>query len=319
MNPPKLILAGGSGFLGHALARHFATLGWEAVTLTRHPAPGNSIARQVLWDGETAGAWTVELDGAAGVVNLAGRSVNCRYTTANRRIIVDSRVKPTRILGEAIARCEKPPRVWLNASSATIYRHTFGPPWDETGTDFTPTPAVRDEFSLDVIHAWEDTFNAAPTPRTRKVALRTTMVLGHAENSVFPVLRRLARFGLGGRMGGGNQFVSWLHEQDFCRAVEWLIAREEVSGPVNLAAPNPLTNAEMMRLFREAVGALIGLPAMEWMLEIGAFFLRTETELILKSRRVIPGKLLAGGFEFRFPTLREALQDLVRNPNQNPL
>lgn len=226
---------------------------------------------------------------------------------------MDSRVKPTRILGAAVAQCATPPRVWLNASSATIYRHTLDAPWDETGKDFAPTPAVHDEFSLEVIHAWERAFNAAITPRTRKVALRTTMVLGHARNSVFPVLCRLARLGLGGRMGSGKQFVSWLHQEDFCRAVEWLITHDEVNGPVNLAAPNPLPNAEMMRLFRELVGAPIGLPATEWMLEVGAFILRTETELILKSRRVLPGKLLAGGFQFHFPTMQTALQNLQTN------
>ncbi len=319
MNTPRIILAGGSGFLGQALARHFSFLGWEVVVLTRHPATSIPGARQIAWDGETLGSWTRELEGAAAVVNLSGRSVDCRYTSANRRILIDSRVEPTRVLGEAIARCEMPPKVWLNASSATIYRHTLGAAWDETGSDFTSTPAVHDEFSLDIIHAWEHAFYSANTPRTRRVALRTTMVLGHGSNSVFPVLRRLARLGLGGRMGSGNQFVSWLHQDDFCRAVEWLLAREEVSGPVNLAAPNPLTNAEMMQLFRELAGAPFGLPASEWMLEIGAFFLRTETELILKSRRVIPGKLLAGGFQFRLPTMREALLDLFRNPNPNSI
>jgi uncharacterized protein (TIGR01777 family) len=317
MNKPKLILAGGTGFLGTVLASHFDALGWEVVVLTRRADSAPSRARQVIWDGETIGAWARELEGAEALVNLSGRSVDCRYTPKNRRIIMDSRVKPTRVLGEAISRCVAPPRVWLNASSATIYRHTLDTAWDETGSDFTPTPAVHDEFSLDVIHAWESAFHAAPVPRTRRVALRTTMVLGHARNSVFPVLCRLARFGLGGRMGSGRQFVSWLHQEDFCRAVGWLIAHEEVSGPVNLAAPNPLTNAEMMSHFRELVGAPFGLPAKEWMLEIGAFFLRTETELILKSRRVIPGKLIAGGFEFRFPTMREALQDLHRNPTQS--
>jgi uncharacterized protein (TIGR01777 family) len=200
--------------------------------------------------------------------------------------------------------------VWLNASSATIYRHTFGPAWDESGTDFAPTPAVKDQFSLEVIHPWERALREAPTPRTRKLALRTTMVLGHGRNSVFPVLCRLARLGLGGRMGSGEQFVSWLHEVDFCRAVEWLIEHNEISGAVNLAAPNPVTNTEMMRSFRELIGAPFGLPATEWMLEIGAVFLRTETELILKSRRVVPGRLLKSGFTFRFPTMREAIADL---------
>ena len=311
MTQNKIILAGGTGFLGVALAKHFAELDWDVVVLTRNP----SRTGEVAWNGESVGEWSREIEGADAILNLCGRSVDCRYTPANRRIIMDSRIKPTRAIGEAIARCAKPPRVWLNCSSATIYRHTLGDPWDETCMDFTPTPSVHDEFSLDVIHAWEGAFNAAPTPNTRKVALRTTMVLGHARNSVFPVLCRLARLGLGGRMGSGKQFVSWLHQGDFCRAVEWLIAHEGVNGPVNLAAPNPLPNAEMMRLFRELVHAPIGLPATEWMLEIGAFFLRTETELILKSRRVVPGKLSAGGFEFRFPHMHEALRDL--NSNQS--
>lgn len=305
----KLILAGGTGFLGQALAKHFQALGWEVVVLTRNPRTGRA-AKEVRWDAETLGDWGQELEGAAAVVNLTGRSVDCRYTEANRRLILDSRVNSTRVIGQAIAQCAQPPRVWLNSSSATIYRHTLGPAWDESGADFTPTAAVQDEFSLEVIHAWEKALNEAVTPRTRKVALRTTLVLGRGQNSVFPVLSRLARFGLGGRMGSGEQFVSWLHEADFCRAVEWVIKHEELSGPVNFAAPNPLSNTEMMRLFREAVGAPFGLPATEWMLEIGAFFLRTETELILKSRRVVPGKLLASGFAFRFPTMRAAVEDL---------
>lgn len=316
MNKNKLILAGGSGFLGKALAQHFNALDWEVVVLTRHPVTSDPNIRQVFWDGEKIGDWTRELEGATSVVNLAGRSVDCRYTPANRRVILDSRVKPTLVLGEAIALCQQAPRVWLNASSATIYRHTLGPATDESSLDFTPTPAVHDEFSLDVIRAWETAFNDASTPQTRKIALRTTMVLGHARNSVFPALRRLARCGLGGRMGTGRQFVSWLHQTDFCRAVEWLIAHEEVSGPVNIAAPIPLPNAEMMRLFRELSGVPFGLPATEWMLEIGAFILRTETELILKSRRVIPGKLLGGGFEFHFPIMRAALENLFNNPTK---
>lgn len=308
----KVVLAGGSGFLGQSLAAHFIRLGWSVVVLTRHPSNRSSGIREVAWDGETLGDWAGELEDATAVINLCGRSVDCRYTTANRRVIMDSRVKPTRVLGEAITRCTRPPSVWLNASSATIYRHTLGQAWDESGTDFSATPEARDAFSIKVIHAWEREFDMAHTPQTRRVALRTTMVLGHGRNSVFPVLCRLARFGLGGRMGSGRQFVSWLHEEDFCRAVEWIITHEELSGPVNLAAPHPVTNAEMMSLFRSLVGMPLGLPATKWMLEIGAFFLRTETELILKSRRVIPGKLLANGFEFRFPQMPEALENLTR-------
>ncbi len=309
MSGQRLILAGGSGFLGQALAKHFEAVGWEAVVLTRSPQ-ANRAAREVSWDAQTLGRWSSELDGAAAVMNLTGRSVDCRYTAKNRRLIMDSRVNSTRVIGQAIAQCAQPPRVWLNSSSATIYRHTLGLAWDESGTDFAATPEVKDAFSLEVIHAWEKALNEAETPRTRKVALRTTMVLGLARNSVFPVLRRLARLGLGGRMGSGEQFVSWLHEIDFLRAVEFLIAHEELSGAVNLASPNPVPNHELMRAFRELVGMPIGLPATAWMLEVGAFLLRTETELILKSRRVVPGRLLRAGFEFRFPELRGALVEL---------
>ncbi|MCE9519946.1 MAG: TIGR01777 family oxidoreductase [Verrucomicrobia bacterium] len=317
MKIPRIILAGGSGFLGQALAKHYLSLGWEPVILTRSPRR-HGIVCEVAWDAGSPGDWMQELEGAGAVVNLTGRTVNCRYTAANRKQMMDSRVNSTRILGKAIAQCSQPPPVWLNSSSATLYRHTFGPAWDETGTDFSATPEVNDAFSVEVIRAWERELEDSMTPLTRKIALRTTIVLGHGDNSVFPVLCRLARLGLGGRMGSGKQFVSWLHQSDFCRAVEWLINNENISGPVNLAAPHPLSNAEMMRLFRELVRAPFGLPATKWMLEIGAFFLRTETELILKSRRVIPGKLLADGFEFRFPTMRDALQDLFLNPTSSP-
>jgi len=311
----KIILAGGSGFLGQALARHFRALGSKVVVLTRSPRPDRS-RDEVRWDGETLGAWSRELDGADAVINLSGKSVDCRYTGANRRLLVDSRVKPTRVLGEAIARCARPPRVWLNASSATIYRDTLGPAWDESCTDFAATLEAKDAFSLEIIHAWEKALNEGATPHTRRVALRTTLVLGHGANSVFPVLCRLARFGLGGRMGSGAQFVSWLHEEDFCRAIELILARDDLSGPVNLASPNPVPNHEWMRAFRELVGAPLGLPATRWMLEVGAFFMRTETELILKSRRVLPGKLQMAGFEFRFPELRAALYDLKQRPQR---
>lgn len=307
----RIILAGGSGFLGGALAQHFRALDGEVVVLTRSPKSRADGVREVAWDARTPGDWTREVDGAEVVINLTGRSVNCRYNAQNRRAIIASRVDSTRVVGEAIARANQPPRVWLNSSSAAIYRHTFDTPMDENGPTGA-TPAAKDEFTIEVIRQWERALDEAPTPRTRKVALRTTMALGNYRNSVFPVLRRLARFGLGGRMGSGRQFVSWIHERDFCRAVEWLIQHNEISGPVNLCAPNPLPNAEMMRLFREVCGAPFGLPATEWMLEVGAFFLRTETGLFIKSWRVVPGKLLASGFQFHFPEMRAALKDLAR-------
>ena len=305
----RLILAGGSGFLGGALARHFTALGCEIIVLTRRPHLRTDGVKEVAWNAQSLGNWEQFLDGADAVINLTGKSVDCRYTAKNRHEIIASRVDSTRAIGEAIAHAVHPPRVWLNASSATIYQHSFDTPMDESSPQGA-TPEAKDAFSIEVIERWERALNEAATPATRKVPLRITMVLGNAHNSVFPVLRRLTRLGLGGRMGSGRQFVSWIHQLDFCRALEWIIAHDELAGPVNLAAPHPLSNAGMMRLFREISDMPFGLPATEWMLEVGAFFLRTETELILKSRRVVPGRLLASGFQFQFPELREALRNL---------
>jgi uncharacterized protein len=283
--------------------------GWDVVVLTRSPRKTDGNCRECFWDGRTPGEWIKELDGADVLINLAGRSVDCRYTKRNRRLMMDSRVDSTRVLGEAVARCANPPKVWLNSSTATIYKHNFGPAWDENG-EIGATPEARDAFSVEIAKAWEQALEEAPTPRTRKVALRMAMVFGEGRNSVFPVLCRLARCGLGGRMGSGRQYVSWIHEADLCRAIDWIVEHEEISGPVNLAAPNPVTNREMMASVRELCGVPFGLPAAEWMLEVGAFFLRTETELIIKSRRVVPRQLLASGFQFQFPHLRAAMTDL---------
>jgi uncharacterized protein (TIGR01777 family) len=321
--PKRIVLSGGSGFLGGELARHFSTLEWKVVILTRSPRLRADGVREVAWDAKSLGDWVRELEGATAVVNLTGRSVDCRYNAKNRREIMESRVNSTRVVSEAIGRCKTPPRVWLNSSTATVYQHTFGKPHDESSREMDSATDAKDAFSVEVAQAWERTLFEARLPLTpalspsdgereitRKVALRTSMVLGLGRNSVFPVLRRLTKFGLGGRQGSGKQFVSWIHVEDFCRAIEWIIARDDLAGPINQCAPNPLPNEEMMKLFREVCGMPIGLPATEWMLEIGAFFLRTETELIFKSRRVVPGRLLASGFEFRFPTFREALVDL---------
>jgi uncharacterized protein (TIGR01777 family) len=310
----KIVLAGGSGFLGHALAAHFLKSGHAVTILTRSPNSTANGFRELHWDACTLGDWALELEGAAAVINLTGRSVNCRYHPQNRRLILESRVRSTQVIGEAIAQCKAPPPVWLNASTATIYQHTLGPAWDEAGR-ICGTPEAKDEFSVQVATAWEKALNEAQTPVTRKVAMRAAMVLGRDKNSVFPMLCRLAQFGLGGTMGDGRQFVSWIHQTDFCRAVEWLIACEDLHGPVNICAPNPLSNAEMMKAFRDVVGMPAGLPAAKWMLEVGAFALRTETELILKSRRVIPRRLVGSGFTFCFPLLRQALEDLRSNLN----
>lgn len=245
----RMIIAGGSGFLGRALQRFFETQGWQVIVLSRHPT-----GCEIFWDGKSQGPWSSQLEGALAVINLAGRSVNCRYNAKNRAEMMDSRIESTRAIGEAIRSCQNSPRVWINASTATIYRHTYGEPWGEDG-DISATDEANDALSIEIAQAWEYAVNSAETPSTRKILLRAAMVLGNGPNSVFPTLRRLARFGLGGRMGSGRQYVSWIHERDFCRAVQWIIQNEGLRGPVNISAPGPVTNAEMMRMLRLEVGA----------------------------------------------------------------
>ncbi len=308
MKSQRIILAGGSGFLGQSLSKELRQRNYDVVVLTRSPRERSDGVEEVLWDAKNIGDWTTLVDGAEVVINLAGKSVDCRYNEPNRKAIIGSRVNSTRILGVAIAKCKQPPRVWLNSSSATIYKHTFDRMMDEFGETGATTEA-KDEFSIEVIREWERALEEARTPATRKVAMRITMVFGK-DGGVFPVLRRLARLGLGGKMGSGRQFVSWIHITDFLRVVEWLIANDELTGPVNIAAPNPLPNYEMMKFIREMCGVPFGLPATEWMLEVGAFFIRTETELIIKSRRAVPGRLLTSGFKFQFPELSGALKNL---------
>lgn len=304
--PSKVVIAGGAGFLGQVLVRHFATQGIETVVLTRQPGVTIGRARIVNWDGREPGAWAAELEGCDMVINLCGRSVNCRYTKANREEIYASRLEPTRALGEAIARCERPPHLWINASSATIYRHAEDREMTEAGGE------IGDGFSVDVCQQWETAFNDARTPHTRRVAIRTAMVLGHDPNSVFPTLSTLVKRGLGGTLGNGRQYVSWLHEADFRGVVDWIWEHNELMYPVNVCAPNPVLNREMMAELRRAYRVRLGLPATPLMLELGAAILGTETELVLKSRRVVPARLLESGYRFRFPTFREAIEDLVR-------
>lgn len=307
----KVVIPGGSGQVGALLARAFRGDGHEVVVLSRSPAAGPW--RAVPWDGETVGGWAGELEGADVVINLAGRSVNCRYHAANRRAIMDSRLKSTSALGLAIARAKRPPAVWLQASTATIYAHRYDAPNDEAGGilggDEAGAPGTW-RFSTDVAKAWEAAAAEAPTPGTRKVLLRTAMVMSPDRGGVFDVLLGLVRRGLGGKSGDGRQYVSWIHDEDFVRAVSFLIDRKDMTGAVNVCAPHPLPNAAFMRELRAAWGTRLGLPATAWMLEIGAVFLRTETELVLKSRRVVPGRLLGSGFAFRFPHWREAAQEL---------
>jgi uncharacterized protein len=309
----KIVIPGGTGQVGTVLARAFHAAGREVVVLCRSPRPRPSPWRCLPWDGKSLGEWAEELDGADVVVNLAGRSVDCRYTPANRKEIIASRIDSTRVVGEAIARAKRPPRVWLQASTATIYAHRFDAANDETtgflGGDEAQAPDTW-RFSIDVATAWERALDAAITPCTRKVKLRSAMTMSPDAGGVFDVLLRLVRWGLGGRAGDGRQFVSWIHDSDFIRAIEWLIEHDELEGAVNLTSPNPLPNAEFMRGLRQAWGRKIGVPASEWMVEIGAFFLRTESELILKSRRVAPGLLSSAGFQFQYPTWPEAAREL---------
>jgi hypothetical protein len=307
----KIVIPGGSGHVGTVLARAFVRDGHDVVVLTRRPRP--APWRTVAWDGRTVGDWAREFEGADVVINLAGRSVDCRYDAANRRAIMDSRVESTRAVGEAIRRSARPPRTWLQASTATIYAHRYDAPHDEaTGILGGSEPDAPDtwRFSIDVARAWERTLDEAATPRTRKVKLRSAMTMSPDPGGIFATLLLLVRLGLGGRAGDGRQFVSWIHHEDFVRAVLWLIEHEEVDGAVNVSSPEPLPQAAFMAALREAWGMPIGLPATRWMLEVGALLMRTETELIRKSRRVVPGRLLRAGFELRFPDWPEAARDL---------
>ena len=310
----KIVIPGGSGQVGTILARAFHGSGDDVVVLSRRPDA--RPWRVAAWDGATPGDWQREIDDCDAVINLAGRSVNCRYGAANREEILRSRVLSTRVVGEAIARAVHAPRVWLQASTATIYAHRYDRPNDEytgvLGGDEPDAPGTW-RFSIDVARTWEQAFDEAVTDGTRKVALRSAMTLSPDAGGVFATLLGLVRRGLGGRAGDGRQFMSWIHYEDFVTAVGWLIDHDDIDGVVNVASPNPLPNAEFMRVLREACGIPFGLPASNWMLEIGAVFMRTETELILKSRRVVPKRLLEHGFRFKYPDWRGAACDLCNS------
>jgi len=313
----RIVLPGGSGQVGQVLARYFQEQGHFVTVLTRGPYTANW--QTVHWDGETIGEWAAHLEGADACINLAGRSVNCRYTTRNRAAIYDSRIHTTRLLNQVIAHLADPPKVWLNASTATIYRHALDRPMDEATGElggFEPGAPDAWNFSIRVARDWEAAFFETPTPRTRKVAMRSAITFSPQPGNAFAILSNLVRLGLGGRQGSGRQYVSWIHEADFARAVEFLIAREDLDGVVNIAAPYPLPNREFMLALREAWEMPNGIPAPGLLLELAALAMRTETELVLKSRRVVPGRLLDAGFEFEFPEWPAAAGDLVRQWRQ---
>lgn len=308
----KIIIPGGSGQIGHLLSRALAAESHEVVVLSRSLAavPG---ARVVAWDGRALGAWAAEFEGADAVINLAGRTVDCRYSERNLKEMLDSRVHSTRVVGAAIAGCAHPPRVWLQAATATIYTHRFDAANDEhTGLIGGKEPGVPVLWgrSIDIAKAWESACSDANTPHTRKVILRTAMVMSPDPGGVFHVLARHCRLGFG-RFGDGRQYVSWIHEKDFVAAVKFLIARDDLTGPVNVCAPGPLPNRDFIAAIRMALGCRLAVPVPRWALEVGTFILRTESELVLKSRRVVPGRLLEAGFRFEFPHWPEAANDLA--------
>jgi uncharacterized protein len=309
----KIVIPGGSGHLGRILCSALRRRGHEVVVLSRRPASVGG-ARVVGWDGRSLGAWADEIDGADVVINLAGRSVNCRYTRANLREMIDSRVLSTRVVGRAIERASTPPRAWLQMSTATIYAHRFDAPNDEAtgiiGGHEVHVPAYW-EFSVRIAQEWEAAQQEGTLPGTRRVALRAAMVMSPDRGGVFDYLSWMARLGLGGAVAGGGQYVSWIHADDLCRAIDLLVDRDDLDGAVNLAAPEPLPQRDFMRDLRRAWGGRPGLPATRAMAAVGAWALRTDTELLLKSRRVVPGRLLDAAFEFAYPSWPDAAADLV--------
>ncbi|HSG30460.1 MAG TPA: TIGR01777 family oxidoreductase [Thermodesulfobacteriota bacterium] len=315
----KIIIPGGSGQVGTLLARAFIKDGHDVTILSRNPELCEW--RTVRWDGKTLGKLAEELEDADVVINMAGRSVNCRYNKENRDLIMNSRVDSTRVIGKAIANCKNPPRVWLQASTATIYEDSYDRPNDEfTGVIGGNEPHTPDtwKFSIDVATAWEKILDEADTPNTRKVKLRSAIILSPDRGGIFDTILQLVRFGLGGKVASGRQMMSWVHYKDFINAIYWIIENEDISDMINICSPNPLPNSEFMKELRKAWGIRIGLPASKLMIEIGTFFLRTESELVLKSRYVVPKILQDRGFEFQYQKWNEAAENLCMEwKNQN--
>lgn len=301
----KIVITGAGGYLGSVLAPFLSAEGHEVVLVARReldfPLPQN--ARFCRWDGENLGDFAREIDGADAVINLAGRSVNCRYNEQNKREILESRLMTTRLVAEAIEAAKNPPRVWLNASGA-IYQ-------DQRKKDLDENSALGEGFSVEVCKAWEGALFESDLPQTRRVALRIALIFGKTA-PVFKVFARLTKLGLGGAQGDGGQYVSWIHERDCVRAILFLL-ENDLSGPVNVCAPSPLPNRDFMRAVRRAFQVPFGLPAPAIAMKIGAVFLQTETELALKSRRVVPKRLLEAGFRFDFGTWNEATRDIVES------
>jgi uncharacterized protein (TIGR01777 family) len=301
----RIILAGGSGYLGMVLADYYKNKVKEVIILTRGKNEMRDNIRWIHWDGQHISNWVEWMEGADLLINLTGKNVNCRYTDENKNEIISSRVNATNVLGEALMKLEKPPKVWIQCVSSTIY-------WDSRDKDMDEfSGEIGEGFSVDVCERWEEAFDKHEIPEVRKVALRISFVLGR-NGGAFPTLHALARLGLGGKQGDGQQYVSWVHERDFARIVEWVYSNEKIEGVYNCTAPHPVTNKVMMSELRKAAGIPIGLPSPECLLKVGAFFIGTEPELALKSRKVVPAKLVNEGFQFEYNHLEYALADLMK-------
>lgn len=295
-----ILIAGGSGFLGKELQNYFEARGAEVRILSRHPKAQNHYE----WDAQHLGDWIQHIDWADVLINMCGKSVDCRYTAKNKELILSSRLDSTNILCQAILQAENPPKLWLNSSSATTYVHS------ETQQMTEDEGIIGDDFSMNVCKKWEAAFFSCQLNHTRKVALRSSIVIGN-QGGAFPMLKKICKFGLGGKQGNGQQFFSWIHIHDFCRAIEHIFYHPEIVGPVNVTAPNPIRNKEVMRHLRKALKVPFGIPQSKWMLELGAKLIGTETELLLKSRNVIPERLLENGFQFEFEYAEKAFEDLI--------
>jgi uncharacterized protein len=298
----KIIIAGGSGFLGKALENYFIERNHEVLILTRNSERKNEIQ----WDAKTVGTWVNSLEGAEVLINLTGKSVDCRYNDANKAEILRSRIDSTNVLQEAIDLCKNPPKIWLNSSSASTYIHA------ETILMTESDGIIGDDFSMNVCKAWEKSFFAKTNPNTRKVALRTSIVLGK-DGGAFPKLKTIVCLGFGGQQGRGNQKVSWIHIEDFCRAIHFIIQNENIEGAINITSTKPIDNQDFMNILRKEMHIPFGIPSPKFLLELGSIFLQTETELLLKSRNVYPQRLMDLGFEFKFGTVERAVKDLCRN------
>ncbi|MCW3162547.1 TIGR01777 family oxidoreductase [Chryseobacterium oryctis] len=296
----KIIIAAGTGFLGKNLEKYFIEKGNQVFILTRNPKREN----EVYWDAKTLGDWKNLFENADVLINLTGKSVDCRYTEKNKKEIYSSRIDSTQILQKAIDNCVNPPKVWLNASSATIYIHS------ETHLNTEENGIIGDDFSMNICKSWEKEFFEVENQKIRKVALRTSIVLGN-NGGAFPKLKMITKLGLGGKQGKGNQYISWIHIDDFCRAVEYVINNENTFGAINITAPNPLQNKDFMQILRKKMKIPFGLNAPVWQLELASLFLKTETELLLKSRNVFPEKLIKNQFQFSYPNIEDALENLL--------